>query len=69
MLIVGKEQLGVPPPRPPARITAPQDEGSLFQVSTFASNLPEHGDQFPQSSQHVLGAVAPQRCAGIRKNP
>lgn len=57
------------PDRPSARITAPEDEGSLFQVSTFASNLPEHGDQFPQGSQHILGAVTPQRCAGVGKKP
>lgn len=69
MLTVGQEWLGVPPPQPPAGITAPQDEGFLFPVSTSASNLPEDGDQFPQGSQHVLGALAPQRCAGISKKP
>lgn len=67
--MVGKDRLAVPPPPPPARITASKDKGFLFQVSTSAPNSPEHGDQFPQGSQHVLGAVAPQHCVGIGKEP
>lgn len=67
--MAGKAQLAVPPTPPPAGITTPQEESSLFQVSTSTSNRPEHRDQFSQGIQHVLGVAAPQHCAGIGKEP
>lgn len=67
MLTLGRAQLGLSPPPPPARVTVKPRAPS--SASLTSASDPEQGHQFPQGSQHVPGAAAPQHCTGIGKEP